>query len=263
MVSSELRGVDDRTRFYPSTLFILASCPPRHSTAPDAASTSLRVSELLHSFTLLACAPVWPSVLTTSAVLLSYLVGSLSPGLFFARIHRVDLRSFGSHHTGATNVARLMGRRIGRVVLLLDMAKGALPCAIALCWPGLGPTCGYGVAPDSMALWAIGLAAPLGHCFPVWHGFRGGKGVATSLGVLIVVAPVAALGGVAAFLGVRKGAGPVSLASLVGALTATTLAVLGSSPPCSAMLAAALLLLILLRHRENISRLLRGTEPSA
>lgn len=181
-----------------------------------------------------------------------YLLGSVSPGLILAKRRGVELRRGGSGNIGATNVGRLLGKRAGRQVLLLDAAKGALPALVARAV--LGPDDGWAAA--------TGAAAVLGHCFPIWHGFRGGKGAATAAGVLLALVPPAGLAAAGTYVALKKLSGRASVGSLGGALVGAgcTLALLGPASPRSLM-AGALLGIVLVRHRDNLVRLARGQEP--
>lgn len=162
----------------------------------------------------------------------------------------MDVRSKGSGNIGATNVARVAGKKLGVIVLLLDAAKGALPVLIA-----------QRLLPAETALHAfVGLAAFFGHVFPVWLKLRGGKGVATALGVLLVLVPYAALAGAAAFVLVFALFRVSSIGSLVGGITATLVAFTVPHPREYAYLTGVLFLLMLFTHRANIQRLIKRSE---
>lgn len=184
-------------------------------------------------------------------VLLGYLAGSIPFGVLLTRwLRGVDVREGGSGNIGATNVTRVAGKKVGAVVLLLDALKGALPVALAL-WllPGL---------PRAHAL--VGLAAVLGHVFPVWLKLRGGKGVATALGVLVVLVPTAALAGAAIYAGVVAAWRVSSVGSLTAGIFAVGVAALTARAPEYALLTASFFVFMLWTHRSNIHRLLRHTE---
>jgi glycerol-3-phosphate acyltransferase PlsY len=188
----------------------------------------------------------------------SYLLGSVSFGLLVVRLRdRVDLRTRGSGNAGATNVLRTSGRWAALLVLLLDIAKGIAPVRIAQL---------LGASTEIAA--GAGLAAIGGHVFPVWFGFRGGKGVATGFGAFVALFPVAGAAALALFVGMVATTRYVSLASIVAAASVPGLvalaARLGWSAPVSATaltLAGASAALVLFRHRSNLRRLLAGTEP--
>lgn len=183
-------------------------------------------------------------------VLGAYLLGAVPFGLVVARLlGGPDPRSGGSGNIGATNVSRLAGRGAGVATLLLDAGKGALPTALALHW----------LSPAWAA--AAGLAAFLGHIFPIYLGFKGGKGVATFLGVLAVVAPLALLCTLAA-LGLGAGlTGRMSVGSLAGCLSAPLWLWLLSCPRPLIYMALLMAPLVVWSHRQNILRLLAGQEP--
>lgn len=185
----------------------------------------------------------------------SYLVGSVPTAYLLVRwLRGIDVRSVGSGNVGATNVTRAAGWGPGTAVFLLDALKGAV--AVRVVGGLLAP-------PWSWAPLACGACAVVGHDFPVWLGFRGGKGVATMIGVLAATSPAAAgvcgLLWAAAYLAWRY----VSAASLVAGLALpATLWRLGRSRE-EVALAAALSVLLIWQHRENIRRLAAGTEHRA
>jgi acyl phosphate:glycerol-3-phosphate acyltransferase len=201
---------------------------------------------------------------TLVAALLSYLVGSLPFGLIIGKLVRgIDIREHGSKNIGATNVARVVGGKWGVVVLVLDALKGALP--VYLC-PRLL------LASDASGLLhvevASGIAAMLGHMYPCWLGFRGGKGVATAAGIVLVMAPIASVIALGTFGVVFLLSRTVSLSSIlaVSAFAVAQLWMLRPNPFASETWSLAAFsigapLLIIYRHRTNIGRLLRGEEP--
>lgn len=185
-------------------------------------------------------------------VLAAYLLGSVPFGLVVTRLlGGPDPRVGGSGNIGATNVTRLAGKTAGALTLLLDAAKGWAPTALALAWWGPG-----------WAAAAVGLAAFLGHLLPLYLRFKGGKGVATALGVILALSPWACLGMLAVLAGLAWLSGYVSLGSLAGCLSAPVwLLVLREPAPLAAM-AGVMALLVLWAHRENIARLRQGQEHS-
>ena len=177
-----------------------------------------------------------------------YLAGSIPFGVIVARAKGVDLRSVGSGNIGATNVTRALGKAWGIVVLLLDAAKGALPVLAARHWlPEVAPY--------------VAFAAVVGHCFPVWLKLRGGKGVATSLGVFLALDPPAIGIALAAFALVFALARMVSLSSLVASLAFVGALFALKRPPTLIGVAIATVLLIVIQHRENLQRIRKGKEP--
>jgi len=184
-------------------------------------------------------------------VLLGYFAGSIPFGVLLTRwFAKKDVRAAGSGNIGATNVARVAGKKLGAVVLLLDALKGALPVVLAM---RLLPTA-------YMVHCGVGLAAFLGHVFPLWLKFKGGKGVATAAGVLAVLVPLAALAGFAVFALLVALFRISSVGSLAGGLTALTVSFFLGKPLEYPLLGAVLLLLMIFTHRGNIGRLLRRAE---
>ncbi len=184
-------------------------------------------------------------------VLLGYLAGSVPFGVLLTRwVRGVDVRQSGSGNIGATNVTRVAGKKLGAVVLLLDALKGALVVLLAL-----------KLMPEAPRVHvAVGLAAFLGHVYPLWLRLKGGKGVATALGVLLVLVPLAALAALLVYAGLVAAWRVSSVGSLAGGVTAVAVATLTAPAPEYAWLSALLFVLILWTHRSNISRLLRRTE---
>ncbi|HEU4340140.1 MAG TPA: glycerol-3-phosphate 1-O-acyltransferase PlsY [Candidatus Binatia bacterium] len=183
-------------------------------------------------------------------IIAAYLLGSVPSGYLVARLAGVDIRNEGSGNLGATNVARVIGKRQGILTLIADTAKGWLPVFVAL---------QLGIAPSVAALG--GVAAFLGHLYPVFLRFRGGKGVATAFGVLLAVAPLATLVLILIFAVVVLSSRFVSLGSVAAAAAAPIIAFGLSYSPVVVAMSGFLALLIILRHRTNIQRLRGGTEP--
>lgn len=194
-----------------------------------------------------------------AAVLLGYLIGSLSFAVIVSRVMGLnDPRTFGSKNPGATNVLRSGSKTAAIVTLLLDAAKGWLPVML-IRWYGKP----YGMEEGTMAL--VGLAAFVGHLYPVFFNFAGGKGVATALGVLLGLSPILALATGATWLIMAYFFRYVSLASLTAAVFVPVYYVFGDGMAwylSKGVLAAlcAMSLLLIYRHAENISRLIKGTE---
>jgi glycerol-3-phosphate acyltransferase PlsY len=180
--------------------------------------------------------------------LIGYLVGSISAGLLMARLFGLgDLRRIGSGNIGATNVLRTGNRVAAALTLALDAGKGAIAVLLARAF----------VADDAVQL--AGLAAFLGHCFPVWLGFRGGKGVATFLGTLLALAWPLGLAACATWAATAAVFRMSSLSALVAAVLAPLWAALLGRADL-ALLCGVLAAVILLRHVDNIRRILNGTE---
>ncbi len=194
--------------------------------------------------------PISATVLGPVLLVAGYLCGSVPFGLLIARrFTGVDVRQQGSGNIGATNVARVVGKKLGALVLALDALKGAAPVLAARLLVA-GPW------------WhaAVALAAVLGHVFPVWLRFKGGKGVATAAGVLAVLLPWSALAGFGLWGLVMVTLRVSSVGSLLGASAALGLAFALGAPVEYRALAGALVLLIVFTHRENVKRLVRGRE---
>lgn len=195
-------------------------------------------------------------------LLLSYLLGAVPFGYLVARARGVDIIKQGSGNIGATNVGRVLGRPFGILVFLLDFAKGAAPVALAKLWTAGHP---LDLPPDSLPV-AAGVAAFLGHVFPIYLRFRGGKGVATAAGAVGVLLPGPALAALLTWLVVVLASRYVSLASLTAAAVLCAYRLLLTPQPWDhshrvvssfCLIAAGL---IFVRHRANIGRLLHGNE---
>jgi acyl phosphate:glycerol-3-phosphate acyltransferase len=181
------------------------------------------------------------------AAVIGYLLGSIPFGLLVTRLAGYgDIRRIGSGTIGATNVLRTGSKGAAALTLLLDLAKGWAAVIIGEAWGG------------DAALVAAGCVI-IGHMFPVWLGFRGGKGVATALGVLIALAWPVALGAALVWLVTALLLRYSSLAALVAAVAGAVLAPFVADGPTAAVI-AGIALLIILRHHANIRRLMTGTE---
>jgi glycerol-3-phosphate acyltransferase PlsY len=176
-----------------------------------------------------------------------YLLGSIPFGLLLTRLIGVDIRKVGSGNIGTTNVLRTGNKGLAAATLLLDGGKGAVAVLLATHFAGVG------------AGMLAGLAAFIGHCYPVWLKFRGGKGVATLLGVALAAVPVA---GVVALLAWAAAAAATRYSS-VGGMTAAVAAPVTAfalGQPHAALSLAAMAVILIWKHRENIGRLRAGTE---
>ena len=213
-----------------------------------------------------------PYMLLIAFPLMAYVIGATPFGPIIARFHGVNLRKHGSGNVGATNVGRTLGRRWGMLCFGLDVLKGLLPVLLARL---LGPAVADGDAPSlvSQCAWlAVGFGAILGHVMSFWLGFKGGKGVATSLGVVLGTFPYFTLAGVGAlgiWVVVVLITRYVSLASIIAVVAFVLMFAginwfaLGLTPkdlwPLGSF-ASAMAMLIIYLHRGNIKRLLAGTE---
>lgn len=183
------------------------------------------------------------------ALVIAYLLGSIPFAYLAGRLNGVDLRTVGSGNLGATNVFRTLGRTVGIAVMVLDIAKGAAAVLIAQ-W----------LAGGSWWPIAAGALAILGHVFPVWTGFKGGKGVAVGAGALIGLVPLASAVLIVLWVVLVLVTRYVSVASIVAALAAAPLAWLFGAPWSYVAFIALAALFVIVKHRENIQRLLNGTE---
>ncbi|AFV11764.1 glycerol-3-phosphate acyltransferase 2 [Thermacetogenium phaeum DSM 12270] len=179
----------------------------------------------------------------------SYLIGSIPCGYLVGRKYRVDIRRYGSGNIGATNAFRVLGPRVGLLVLLCDAAKGFFPVLIINHF--FGPA------------WAVmaGLATMAGHNWSLFLGFRGGRGVATGAGVVLALMPGVVAVALVIWLAVVLITGYVSLASIFAALFVPLIAFFFKVPPLYYLFAIPAPLIVVYRHLPNIRRLQKGTEP--
>lgn len=182
-------------------------------------------------------------------VIASYLIGSIPTGLLLGKALGVDIRATGSGNIGATNVYRTLGRKVGIITLLGDCMKGLIP-VLAARWMGL---------PDVWVA-SAGFAAFFGHVYTVFLGFKGGKGVATALGVFLGTSPLAVLAAFGVFAAVLWKWRYVSLSSISAAAAMPLILASIDRRPIIVLMAILIAALIIWKHRENISRLRAGTE---
>ncbi len=187
---------------------------------------------------------------TVLALVPFYLLGTFPTGYLVAKLHGVDITAVGSGNVGATNVSRVVGKRAGLLTLLVDVFKGAFGIALAS---------GLSHKPDFICL--SGIAVVAGHCFSVPPYLKGGKGVATALGVIAVLSAKSAIVALVVFLSVFTTKRIVSLASMCAALAVPAYAIVANLPDYVAASEACIAVLLLYRHRENIQRLIEGREP--
>jgi glycerol-3-phosphate acyltransferase PlsY len=183
-------------------------------------------------------------------IVAAYLLGSVPSGFIFGRLVGVDVRRTGSGNIGATNVARVLGKGPGLLTLIADVAKGLVPVLLAR-WLSM----------EDWLIAGIAAAAFLGHLYPIFLRFQGGKGVATALGSMLAIAWPATLGLIFVFAGAVLSSRRVSLGSITAAAAAPFVLWALFYPPAFIALGAFLASMIILRHRDNISRLLAGSEP--
>ena len=184
------------------------------------------------------------------AVLLAYLLGSISTAIIVCRLMGLgDPREGGSGNPGATNVKRLYGNKAAAITLFGDLLKGVIPVLLA-----------YQYGFSNAEVFIIGFAAFIGHLYPVFFGFRGGKGVATMLGMMLALSPPIGLAIVATWLFVAKVLKISSLSALVAAFFAPVYIYFVSGEPSWIYGSIVLTLILFWRHRSNIQRLLNGEE---
>ncbi|HET6418849.1 MAG TPA: glycerol-3-phosphate 1-O-acyltransferase PlsY [Geobacteraceae bacterium] len=184
-------------------------------------------------------------------IVFAYLIGSIPTGLLLAKAFGgVDIRETGSGNIGATNVYRTLGRKVGLLTLIGDCLKGVIPVIAAK----------YVFNFPDFWIAAVGLAAFLGHVYTVFLGFKGGKGVATALGVFLAASPLSVIAALVVFSLVLYKWRFVSLASVTAAACMPLLVTLISGKPETVAMTIVIAVIVIYRHRENIKRLRAGTE---
>ncbi|QPJ66466.1 MAG: glycerol-3-phosphate 1-O-acyltransferase PlsY [Candidatus Nitrohelix vancouverensis] len=185
----------------------------------------------------------------TLIIFLSYFLGSIPFGVVVARSQKINLQEHGSGNIGATNAGRVLGKKAGLITLTGDVLKGIAAVAIADIWLG-----------TSIAIALAGLFAFIGHLFSVFLKFKGGKGVATGIGILAYAMPFTALSAIGIFGASLWVCRYVSLSSILASLSAPVFALFFHEPSPYVYLSTIVSLLIIARHRSNIERLVAGTE---
>ncbi len=187
------------------------------------------------------------------ALVAAYVVGSIDFAVIIARMHGVDIHEVGSGNPGASNVLRSIGRLPAAMVLVGDTVKGVVGAAMGMVASGSG---------DPLVHWAFlaGLAAVVGHCYPVFHRFKGGKGVATGLGVLVFTVSLVALIAAVTWLILLKLTKTASISSLIVVAGAVPLAIWRDVTGLSLAWLLATVALVVWRHRGNIERVFKGSE---
>lgn len=190
-------------------------------------------------------------IVTSACVLAAYLLGSVSGSLLLGRLRQLDIRLMGSGNAGGTNALRFLGPWFALGVVLIDVGKGVLATVLPALWTG-------GDLPAWLPI-ACGLAAVFGHCYPVWHGFRGGKGAATAVGAIVVLAPVLLLPMLGTWVLVLVISGYVGLATMLAGLSLIP-ATIWLGTPGLLWFTVPLALFLVFTHRTNVRRLAAGTE---
>jgi acyl phosphate:glycerol-3-phosphate acyltransferase len=183
------------------------------------------------------------------AITVAYLVGSIPFAFLLSRRRGIDLRQVGSQNVGASNVLRTSGVRIAVVAMALDAVKGALAVILA-----------QRLSSAPVMPVAAGLASVIGHVYPVWLRFHGGKGVATAAGAFAILTPVALAAATGVFLVTVIATRYISVGSIGAAFTLAAVTAIGEAPAVVAVGAAVVAVIVLYRHRGNLARLRAGTE---
>lgn len=191
-------------------------------------------------------------------ILIAYLIGSIPTSVWIGkRFYNIDVREFGSGNAGATNTFRVLGKRAGVPVLIIDILKGTTAVA-------LSAFSGYQFGTDEFISLQLGLgvSALMGHIFPVFAGFRGGKGVATMLGIVICIVPLSCALSLVVFLIVLFGTRIVSLSSMAAGVAFPLILnlLLNNTNPILMVFSIVVALLLIITHRKNIQRLLKRQE---
>ncbi|MBX7246463.1 MAG: glycerol-3-phosphate 1-O-acyltransferase PlsY [Candidatus Sumerlaeaceae bacterium] len=197
---------------------------------------------------------MWFAIALPIALVIAYFVGSIPTGLLLGNAFRgIDLREHGSGNLGATNAFRILGTKLGVSVLGLDMLKGLAPVAVLPAILGISPA-----SPGTQLL--IGAAAIAGHVFSIFVNFKGGKGVATALGVYLAIAPYPTLATLAVGIAIILISGYVSLASLFGAIFLPLVLYWNAYPFSVVVVTEIIAIMVIVRHKGNAERILNGTE---
>ncbi len=195
-------------------------------------------------------------------ILTAYCIGSIPTAVWVSKyFFGIDIRDYGSGNAGATNTFRVLGKRWGSFVMVVDMLKGVLAAFLYLLLP-------YYLTNEwdrTNFMIGLGLAAVVGHIFPVWAGFKGGKGVATLMGMVIAIQPLVALCVMGVFVLVLYLTRFVSLSSILASMAFPVfiLVIFNEPEPLYRVFALAVALLVILTHQKNIGRLLQGNESKA
>lgn len=192
-------------------------------------------------------------------IILAYLIGSIPTSVWVSRhFFDIDIRDYGSGNAGATNTYRVLGPRWGSFVMVMDMLKGIMAVKLALLLPEYADS---EINFQNLQT-GLGLAAVVGHIFPIWADFRGGKGVATLFGLVLGISPWTALSCVGIFMLVLYLTRFVSLSSILASIAFPVfiLVIFNVENPLYRIFAISVALMVLLTHQKNISRLLKGSE---
>jgi glycerol-3-phosphate acyltransferase PlsY len=193
--------------------------------------------------------------------LLAYLLGSISGSLWLGRLRQVDIRSQGSGNAGGTNAFRTQGAAFALAVVLIDVSKGWLGASLPLLLPDLVSIDGTEpLLAQSGQILVCAMASIVGHCYPIWHGFRGGKGAATAVGAMLVVQPWALIPMISVWLLILISTGLVGLSTVLAAASLIPAFWWLGADSGMLVFAIVLFLFILFKHRANIQRTINGSE---
>lgn len=201
----------------------------------------------------------WGSMNELLLIILAYLIGSIPTSVWVSKhFFDIDIRDYGSGNAGATNTYRVLGPKWGTFVMIMDMLKGMFAVKLALLLPEYADS---DVNLQNLQT-GLGLAAVIGHIFPIWADFRGGKGVATLFGLVLGISPWTALSCVGIFIAVLYLTRFVSLSSILASIAFPVfiLVIFNVDNPLYRIFAITVALLVLLTHQKNIGRLLKGSE---
>ncbi len=195
----------------------------------------------------------WLLMTLAIAIVAAYIVGSIDFAVVVGRMHGIDIHKEGSGNPGASNVLRTLGKVPAAMVFVGDMLKGTVGAAMGMIASGTA---------DPTVHWALlaGLAAVVGHCYPIFHKFKGGKGVATAGGVMLFVVPLVAIGSTLLWAVIVKLTKTASIGSLVLAAISLPLAMWQGVEGLALVWLGIMILLVVWRHRGNIGRMIRGNE---
>ncbi|HKJ16014.1 MAG TPA: glycerol-3-phosphate 1-O-acyltransferase PlsY [Xanthomonadales bacterium] len=185
--------------------------------------------------------------------LLAYLLGSVSGSLLLGRLRQVDIRRLGSGNAGGTNALRTQGLTFALGVVIIDIGKGVLAAFLPawLIW---------GSAPQATAPLFCAMAAVIGHCFPIWHGFRGGKGAATAVGAVLVIQPFALIPMLSVWLICLVVTGWVGLSTMLAGVSLVPALMWLEAPRAQWVFGLAVALFLIFTHRNNIRAMINGSE---
>jgi glycerol-3-phosphate acyltransferase PlsY len=190
-------------------------------------------------------------------ILFAYLLGSVSGSLLLGALKKVDIRGSGSGNAGGTNAFRTQGFRFALAVVIIDIGKGVIAAAVL-------PQLQIAEMHDMFSMQTLavvcGFAAVVGHCFPVWHGFRGGKGAGTAVGVICVIQPAAVLPMLLIWLLVLSLTGWVGLATMLAAVGLIPIFMWLEASKVQMLFVIAIALFLVFTHRSNIRKMLSGSE---